>query len=140
MPQVFLQDIKKSFEGAHWDAKNLLKFTCLTMKFHSCHYTTLYSWLCFRKGYFSCIFPTQASPTASNIILPLSLPANCSFYSSMHLRGCSWGCLLKKRNEAIWFSYFFIHISLPTSYFLYNFLIVHLLYAPIMNIISMLFI
>ena len=22
LPQVFLQDIKKSFEGAHWDAKN----------------------------------------------------------------------------------------------------------------------
>ena len=91
LPQVFLQDIKKSFEGAHWDAKNLLKFTCLTMKFHICHYTTLYSWLYFRKGYFSCIFPPQASPTASNIILPLSLPANCSFCSSMHLRGCSWG-------------------------------------------------
>ena len=37
--QVVLQDIKKSFEEAHLDAKNVLNFTCHNMKFHICHHT-----------------------------------------------------------------------------------------------------
>jgi len=43
LPQVVLKDMKKSFEGAHWDAKKLLRFTCLTMKFPNCHHTKLLS-------------------------------------------------------------------------------------------------
>ena len=40
--QIVLQYIKKSFEGVHWDAKNILNFTCLTMIFHNRHWASAY--------------------------------------------------------------------------------------------------
>ena len=40
LPQTVLQDIKKSFEYAHWGGENLLNFTWVTIKFqdpnHAC--------------------------------------------------------------------------------------------------------
>ena len=38
-PQVVLQDIKKILLGGSMGCRKLLKFTCLTMKFHNHHQT-----------------------------------------------------------------------------------------------------
>ena len=39
LPQVVLQDVKKLLQGGSLGCKKLLKFTCLTIKFHDRHHT-----------------------------------------------------------------------------------------------------
>ena len=84
LPKIVLQVIKKSFVGAHWDAKKLLKFTYLT-KFHNCHHASAHPTV-------SCECTTISLPKYFKILktIPMKLLAALHTFSCLKAFANFW--------------------------------------------------